>query len=537
VGSTVTIKNTYNELGSLMRTVTTGQSLTVPMFEQGLAYARDGLIANQASGTDGELFVHNYGYDPVNRLVQWNKQNQNLQQLRSENYEYDRVGNRTLVGYDNGTAFGAYQYSPPTSNKLTEVIDAGVHDYINYNANGAMVTRTKNSTTNGFKTQKMEAYSYDAFGLVEKFTVKAETLTGVAGVGCEADATNAPLSDWRYQFSPLQEREQKRQYATSGDVLAEGLGWVYTALGADKKQLATYNGIEGTYCGEVNPSVWLWPVEYDSYGPAGTRVMTRPDATKEFVISDHLGSVRAIFNEQGQTVQRLDYESYGKELVSEGTGARTSFIGRERDGESDLGFFGVRLYDQQYGRFLSTDKMWEKYQDQQPFQYSVNAPTRWLDFSGMDTTQRAQCLERVEDYLKSASVYRMAKKGIPGEPVDCSGMVSNCVTAGGEPDPNRGNKGSGVLNIESNLQKVDASQVVPGNIVTFHFKTTGYAYHTGIVTKTVSDANGELLNFTAAHSSSSKNGPTTSVVDLTKKESFLGKRCVRILEVGHKARW
>jgi len=110
--------------------------------------------------------------------------------------------------------------------------------------------------------------------------------------------------------------------------------------------------------------------------------MTRPDATKEFVISDHLGSVRAIFNEQGQTVQRLDYESYGKELVSEGTGARTSFIGRERDGESDLGFFVVRLYDQQYGRFLSTDKMWEKYAAWQPYQYAVNSPIFLLDPGG-----------------------------------------------------------------------------------------------------------------------------------------------------------
>ena len=82
-------------------------------------------------------------------------------------------------------------------------------------------------------------------------------------------------------------------------------------------------------------------------------------------------------------MQRLDYEPYGKELVSEGTGARTSFIGRERDGESDLGFFGVRLYDSDYGRFLSTDKMWEKYRGIQSYHYASLSPVTRLDDNGL----------------------------------------------------------------------------------------------------------------------------------------------------------
>jgi RHS repeat-associated protein len=75
--------------------------------------------------------------------------------------------------------------------------------------------------------------------------------------------------------------------------------------------------------------------------------------------------------------------AFGEELTSSGTGARTSYIGRETDNESDLGFYGVRLYDPTYGRFLSTDPLWAKYLPLQSYQYAGNSPVMMIDPSGM----------------------------------------------------------------------------------------------------------------------------------------------------------
>ncbi|HCN05665.1 MAG TPA: hypothetical protein DIS79_08590, partial [Bacteroidetes bacterium] len=50
--------------------------------------------------------------------------------------------------------------------------------------------------------------------------------------------------------------------------------------------------------------------------------------------------------------------------------------------ESDLGFYGVRLYEPEYGRFMSTDPLWGMYLKKQPYQYALNMPTSLMDRGG-----------------------------------------------------------------------------------------------------------------------------------------------------------
>ncbi|MBZ0194258.1 MAG: hypothetical protein K8G78_04100, partial [Deltaproteobacteria bacterium] len=167
---------------------------------------------------------------------------------------------------------------------------------ITYDPDGAMVYRKRDGVEGGLAFQRIEEYAWwNAFNLLEQFTVRTDAVAEGGGPGCEPDATTMPADVWRYRFNPMQEREQKRQEITSGNVVRDGLAWTYTLLGADTKQLATYNGIEGTFCGQE--AVWLWPVEYNSYGPANTRVILRPNGTKEYVIADHLGSPRITVND------------------------------------------------------------------------------------------------------------------------------------------------------------------------------------------------------------------------------------------------
>ena len=209
-------------------------------------------------------------------------------------------------------------------------------------------------------------------------------MIGNTAEGCEADASNAPLTEWQYRFNPLSEREQKRQYRTSGPQEYYGLAWVYYQLGVDNKTLTTFNGIEGSFCGSPASTVSLWPVEYNTYGPMNTRIITRPDNTREYVVADHLGSSRAVVSGAGAILQRTDYEAIGGVRTSEGEGARTTYIGREEDQESGLGFYGVRLYEPEYGRFTSVDAMWGKYVEVNPYHYSLNQPLTAIDPDGRD---------------------------------------------------------------------------------------------------------------------------------------------------------
>jgi RHS repeat-associated protein len=206
----------------------------------------------------------------------------------------------------------------------------------------------------------------------------------VQGDVATPDAALQPISEWRYRFGPLQEREQKRQY--SSDIPADGLAWTYTLLGADAKQLASYNGIQGAFCGQPPTTAWLWPVEYNSYGPAHTRLIMRPTGAVEYVLHDHLGSARITLDNAARVIESRSYTAFGDELTSSGTGARTSYIGRETDNESDLGFYGVRMYEPLYGRFLSTDPLWSKYLPLQSYQYAGNSPVMMVDYDGREVS-------------------------------------------------------------------------------------------------------------------------------------------------------
>ncbi len=143
-----------------------------------------------------------------------------------------------------------------------------------------------------------------------------------------------------------------------------------------------YNWIEGAFCGQ--PSVWMWPVEYNSYGPANTRVILRPNGTKEYVIADHLGSPRITVNDQGAILQHTTYAPFGSVLTTTGTGQRTSYIGREADNETGLGNYGVRLYEPEYGRFMSVDVLWGDREYASSYHYCLNAPLIATDASGLD---------------------------------------------------------------------------------------------------------------------------------------------------------
>ena len=108
----------------------------------------------------------------------------------------------------------------------------------------------------------------------------------------------------------------------------------------------------------------------------------RPDGTRNVVITDHLGSTRLTLSTDAAPMQSQLHNAFGEVTSDVGEGARTGYIGREHDVESDLGFYGVRLYEPEYGRFMSTDPLWGEYITLQPYQYAGNNPVSLFDNGG-----------------------------------------------------------------------------------------------------------------------------------------------------------
>ncbi|MBU1685320.1 hypothetical protein KJ662_03630 [Patescibacteria group bacterium] len=126
------------------------------------------------------------------------------------------------------------------------------------------------------------------------------------------------------------------------------------------------------------------------------------DETVYYFLTDHLGSVDAVLDEQGNVVERRDYLPYGSQRAAETFNGvpitDLGFTGKELDSETGLNYYGARYYDPVTGRFitmdpllLNLDKMSQAQrnaflsnpQNLNTYSYVQNNPVRYTDPTGM----------------------------------------------------------------------------------------------------------------------------------------------------------
>jgi hypothetical protein len=152
----------------------------------------------------------------------------------------------------------------------------------------------RNDYINGDLNNK-ERFYYNMAGRVCQY-INYNVNDDYSGLDCSLDSN---FWDWHYRYSPLGGREQKRLYYSP-----HSDGW------------------EG----------YTHPWTYYLRGAYGEQLVTRVDGTKELSVTDHLGSVRAVVNDQDTTVLSYSFKPFGDTLsTSAGDVARIGFIGQEQD--------------------------------------------------------------------------------------------------------------------------------------------------------------------------------------------------------------
>jgi len=107
-----------------------------------------------------------------------------------------------------------------------------------------------------------------------------------------------------------------------------------------------------------------------------------------YYITDHLGTVRRVYDQNAVLISTHDYEPFGVEIPPEDACENSHrFTGHERDTETGLDYMHFRSYGARWGRFLSFDPTqrsafpnmplsWNKYA------YCVNNPENLTDPNG-----------------------------------------------------------------------------------------------------------------------------------------------------------
>jgi RHS repeat-associated protein len=128
--------------------------------------------------------------------------------------------------------------------------------------------------------------------------------------------------------------------------------------------------------------------QWNVWGLDNTGKLTT-DGNRYFYIKDHLGSIRAVLNEDSRIANAQDYDAWGYILENRSDNPGNSmykFTGKERDKdlENNYDYFGARYYDSRIGRWGGVEPKIDKYPGSSPYVYAFLNPMILKDVNGKD---------------------------------------------------------------------------------------------------------------------------------------------------------
>jgi RHS repeat-associated protein len=265
----------------------------------------------------------NYGYDAQNQLTS----------AGATAESYDGNGNRTNSGYVTGAdnrllTDGTWNYSyDAAGNTVKKVnITTGETWTYGYDFNNRM-TSAVDSGSDGTVIQSV-AYQYDAFGNRVEQDVTANGATAVT----------------RYAYD-------------------RGNAWA--DLDGNNNALETRH------------------LYLDGPDQPVARISASGDVA--WYLTDHLGSVRDIVNDNGVVLDHIDYDAFGNVTneTNPAQGDRFGWAGGIRDAATGLNFFNNRYYDPQTGRWTTKDQSGFTAGDANLYRYVGNNVANATDPAGL----------------------------------------------------------------------------------------------------------------------------------------------------------
>jgi RHS repeat-associated protein len=114
--------------------------------------------------------------------------------------------------------------------------------------------------------------------------------------------------------------------------------------------------------------------------------------TVEYYATDQLGSVRVVFDANGNILSRMDYKPFGQDLSGASGMPANRFANLFRDGEADLDYAQARSYQARTGRFNAPDPVYAGLFEPQKwnrYSYALNDPVSMIDPDGRNPLMAA----------------------------------------------------------------------------------------------------------------------------------------------------
>ena len=120
----------------------------------------------------------------------------------------------------------------------------------------------------------------------------------------------------------------------------------------------------------------------------GRFIVTSNGIESHYFVTDHLGSVRAVVNNDGEVIERNDYYPFGLRWnAGELSDNRYRYNGKETQSFVDVPYtdYGARMLDSKYRvNWFNIDQLLEKHHSLSPYLYCGGNPISRIDILGLD---------------------------------------------------------------------------------------------------------------------------------------------------------
>ena len=374
-----------------------------------LAYDHDGRLSSQRLALSSATIpmTTNYSYDEAGRLSEKTLGPTPVSYAYNVRGWIGKIASAPFVSelrYENPRYGGAPLYSGMVSQWTWKHGQQPENDYVfSYDGVGRLVAakhfvdgaRTDGYTERGIRYDangNLLAISRTAGGAVSdslRFTLGGDVLLDVSGTSTgvfEYDPSGNLVKDGlnRLEFSYNCLNLMQTVQTTVGASKAQ---FTYGSDGRKLSEKARTGGFE--YLGSL---IYAYRGGTLSLAQAVTDEGTIQSAGVNYFIRDHLGSVRAVVDHTGKTVERNDYYPFGGRHENASlplTGVnRYKFGGKEtlEPVSLDMLDFGARFYDPRIARWNTQDPLAEKYFSLSPYNYCAGNPITLVDPTGMFMT-------------------------------------------------------------------------------------------------------------------------------------------------------
>src|SRR5690606_32109064 len=115
-----------------------------------------------------------------------------------------------------------------------------------------------------------------------------------------------------------------------------------------------------------------------------------PDDINEAItynLENQIGSSTVRLTETGTIIDKEEYYPFGDSSLRTFSKKRYRYVGREKDLESGLYYYGARYYCAWTCRFISVDPLAAQYEQLTPYNYADNNPVNDYDIDGMQDNE------------------------------------------------------------------------------------------------------------------------------------------------------